>query len=108
MPLVRKKRVIESTCSRSEFTKFLRCKRSRFLFSRSLECAVVLDLAYLTELRKICCHFCYRMLVAETHYVPQMKTFLASLVLCAKVYRENSLDLITVDKIKDLINAENT
>ena len=108
MPLVRKKRVIEYACSWGKLLKFLFCKRNCLLLRSPLECTVVLDLAYLTELRKICCHFCYRMLVAETHYVPQMKTFLASLVLCAKVYRENSLDLITVDKIKDLINAENT
>ena len=48
------------------------------------------------------------MLVAETHYVPQMKTFLAGLVLCAKVYREDSLDLISIHEIKDLIDTEDT
>ena len=106
MPLVRKKRVIEYACSWGKLLKFLFCKRDCLLLRSPLECAVVLDLAYLTELGKVSGNLINWMLIAEADHIPEMKAFLTCPVLRAEIHREDSFDLITVHKVKDLVYAE--
>ena len=108
MPLIRKKRVIECTCSWYKFLKLLPGKRNSLLFCSSLESTVIFNLAHLTELCKVCRDFLYGMLIAETNDIPEMKSLFTCLILCTEIYREDSLDLISVHEIKYLINSKHT
>ena len=110
MPLLHKKRVIESSsgCHCCIFLKPFKAKRIRFVIRSPLKNAVIFHTAHFTESREVRSDLFYRMLITETYDVPKMKSLLACLFFRTKINRKNSLYMISVNKVENLIDTEDS
>ena len=108
IPLESIKRISSSCLGSCKLTYHLSSKRHCLLLRCSLKRTVVSDTTYLTKFRKVCSHLINWSILRKTHYIPKMKSSLTSLVLCAWIYRKDSLNLISINKGKDFINTEHT